>query len=110
MSDYVYCAQHSEELGTFDKNYANRTRLCYALYYNVSEVPDKIALVRGPLDPWSIIRIFISAWESAAKTLVAVPFAERIPRPTTAISASPSIISKWSGLTTSTSLSVSFSL
>ena len=47
MSDYVYCAQHSEELGTFDKNYANRTRLCYALYYNVSEVPDKIALVRG---------------------------------------------------------------
>lgn len=45
-ADYVYCEQHSEEWGTFDKNYARRMRLCYALYYNVCEVPDKAALVR----------------------------------------------------------------
>lgn len=45
-ADYVYCVQHSEELGTFDKNYTNRMRLCYALYYDVCEVPDKRALVR----------------------------------------------------------------
>lgn len=44
-ADYVYCAQHSEEWGTSDKNYANRMRLCYALYYDVCEVPDKRALV-----------------------------------------------------------------
>lgn len=45
-ADYVYRAQRSEEQGTFDKNYTNRMRLCYALYYNVCEVPDKRALVR----------------------------------------------------------------
>lgn len=45
-ADYVYSAQHSEEWGTFDKNYANRMRLCYALYYDVCEVPDKRSLVR----------------------------------------------------------------
>ncbi len=45
-ADYVYCEQHSEEWGTSDKNYARRMRLCYALYYNVCEVPDKAALVR----------------------------------------------------------------
>lgn len=45
-ADCVYCAQHSEEWGTSDKNYANRMRLCYALYYDVCEVPDKWALVR----------------------------------------------------------------
>ncbi len=45
-ADYVYCAQYSEEWGTSDKNYANRMRLCYALYYDVCEVPDKMAIVR----------------------------------------------------------------
>lgn len=45
-ADYVYSAAHSDENGTFDKNYANRMRLCYALYYNVCGVPDKKALVR----------------------------------------------------------------
>lgn len=45
-ADYVYRARHSEEWGTSDKNYANRMRLCYALYYDVCEVPDKRALVR----------------------------------------------------------------
>lgn len=45
-ADYVYCAQHSEEWGTSDKNYSARMRLCYALYYDVCEVPDKRALVR----------------------------------------------------------------
>jgi len=45
-ANYVYCAQYSEEWGTFDKNYANRMRICYALYYNVCEVPDKRAIVR----------------------------------------------------------------
>lgn len=48
-ADYVYSAEYygeNEESGTFDKNYANRMRLCYALYYNVCEVPDKRALVR----------------------------------------------------------------
>lgn len=45
-ADYVYCAQHSEEWGTSDKNYTNRMRLCYALYYDVCEVSDKRALVR----------------------------------------------------------------
>lgn len=45
-SDYVYCAEQSEEWGTFDKNYTNRARLCYALLYNVCEVPDKKELVR----------------------------------------------------------------
>ncbi|MDE7399330.1 MAG: hypothetical protein K2N06_07350, partial [Oscillospiraceae bacterium] len=32
-SDYVYCAEESEEWGTFDKNHKNRARLCYALLY-----------------------------------------------------------------------------
>lgn len=45
-ADYVYRVQHSEEWGTSDKNYANRMRLCYALYYDVCEVPDKRSLVR----------------------------------------------------------------
>lgn len=45
-SDYIYCAQRSEKSGTSDKNYANRTRLCYALYYNMCGAPDKTALVR----------------------------------------------------------------
>ncbi len=45
-ADYVYSAAHSGENGTFDKNYANRMRLCWALYYNVCEVNDKRALVR----------------------------------------------------------------
>lgn len=45
-ADYVYRAQHSEEWGTSDKNYSARMRLCYALYYDVCEVPDKRALVR----------------------------------------------------------------
>lgn len=45
-ADYAYSAAHSGESGTFDKNYANRMRLCWALYYNVCEVPDKPALVR----------------------------------------------------------------
>lgn len=44
-ADYVYSAAHSDDSGTFDKNYANRMRLCWALYYNVCEVPDKPALV-----------------------------------------------------------------
>ena len=45
-ADYIYRAQHSGEWGTSDKNYANRMRLCCALYYDVCEVPDKRALVR----------------------------------------------------------------
>ena len=43
--DYVYCAERSEEWGTFDKNYTNRTRFCYALLYDVCKVPDKKELV-----------------------------------------------------------------
>lgn len=45
-SDYVYCAEESEEWGTFDKNHKNRARLCYALLYDVCEVTDKKGLVR----------------------------------------------------------------
>lgn len=45
-SDYVYSAETSSARGTFDKNYTNRARLCYALLYNVCEVPDKKELVR----------------------------------------------------------------
>lgn len=45
-ADYVYRAERSEDSGTFDKNYANRMRLCYALYYGVCEVRDKRALMR----------------------------------------------------------------
>ncbi|MDE6727582.1 MAG: hypothetical protein K2J80_06540 [Oscillospiraceae bacterium] len=44
-SDYVYSAETSAAWGTFDKNYTNRARLCYALLYNVCEVPDKKAIV-----------------------------------------------------------------
>lgn len=45
-SDYVYCAEESEEWGTFDKNHKNRARLCYALLYDVCEVTDKKELVQ----------------------------------------------------------------
>lgn len=44
--DYIYCGEKSPENGTYDKNYTNRKRLCYALVYNVCEVPDKENLVR----------------------------------------------------------------
>ena len=49
------------------------------------------------LEPWSIILILISALETAVKTLAAVPLALTIPRPTTAIKASPSSIWRVSG-------------
>lgn len=45
-ADYVYCAETSEEWGTSDKNYKNRARLCYALLYDVCEVPNKKEIVR----------------------------------------------------------------
>lgn len=45
-ADYVYKAAHTEESGTFDANYANRSRLCWALEYDVCEVPNKKELVR----------------------------------------------------------------
>lgn len=45
-SDYIYCAQTSPESGTFDKNYSNRTKLCYALVYDVCKVPNKKEFVR----------------------------------------------------------------
>ncbi len=45
-ADYVYRAEKDRERGTFDKNYSNRSRLCWALEYDVCEVPDKFGLVR----------------------------------------------------------------
>lgn len=47
-SDYVYSEGKSEEHRTFDKNYENRARLCYALSYDVCEMSaaDKKSLVR----------------------------------------------------------------
>lgn len=45
-SDYIYHAEKDGERGTFDKNYSNRSRLCWALEYDVCEVPDKSGLVR----------------------------------------------------------------
>lgn len=45
-ADYVYKAAHTEESGTFDANYANRSRLCWALKYNVCEALNKLELVR----------------------------------------------------------------
>lgn len=44
--DYVYCGEKSPDNGTYDKNYKNRKRLCYALMYNVCEIPDKENLIR----------------------------------------------------------------
>lgn len=45
-ADYIYKAAHTDKSGTFDANYANRSRLCWALKYDVCEVPDKLELVR----------------------------------------------------------------
>lgn len=45
-SDYVYSAERNEERGTFDRNYSNRARLCWALLYDVCEMPNKHELVR----------------------------------------------------------------
>ncbi len=40
-SDYLYCEEILETYGSHDKNYINRTRLCYGLIYEVSEIRDK---------------------------------------------------------------------
>lgn len=47
-ADYVYSEGKSGEHGTFDKNYENRARICYALLYDVCEMSaaDKKALAR----------------------------------------------------------------
>lgn len=47
-SDYIYSGEKSEEHGTFDRNYENRARICYALLYDVCgmSAADKKALVR----------------------------------------------------------------
>lgn len=45
-ADYVYRAEKDDANGTFDANYANRSRLCWALEYDVCEVPNKKELVR----------------------------------------------------------------
>lgn len=45
-ANYVYKAARTEESGTFDANYGNRSRLCWALEYDVCEVPNKFELVR----------------------------------------------------------------
>lgn len=44
--DYIFCPEKSQEHGIYDKNYKNRTRLCYALTYNVCEVTEKKKLIR----------------------------------------------------------------
>lgn len=45
-SDYMYCEEILETYGSHDKNYINRTRLCYGLIYEVSEIQDKENIVR----------------------------------------------------------------
>lgn len=45
-SDYVYKAARTEKSGSFDANYANRSKLCWALEYDVCDVPNKKELVR----------------------------------------------------------------
>lgn len=44
-SDYLYCEEILETCGSHDRNYTNRTRLCYALIYGVAEVADKESVV-----------------------------------------------------------------
>lgn len=45
-SDYMYCEEILETYGSHDKNYINRTRLCYGLIYEVSEIQDKENIIR----------------------------------------------------------------
>lgn len=45
-ADYVYRAEKDDKNRTFDANYANRSRLCWALEYDVCEVPNKKEFVR----------------------------------------------------------------
>jgi hypothetical protein len=56
-------------------------------------------IILNSLEPWSIVRMLISASPIARNTLAAVPFAFFIPRPTTASSASESSMKILSGST-----------
>ncbi|MDE5883634.1 MAG: hypothetical protein K2H29_00910 [Oscillospiraceae bacterium] len=44
--NYCYQEEFSEEYGKDDKNYTNRTRLCYALFYAEQEIPEKETIIR----------------------------------------------------------------
>ena len=44
--NYFYQEEYSEEYGKYDKNYTNRTRLCYALHYATQAIPDKESIIR----------------------------------------------------------------
>lgn len=44
--NYFYQEEISEEYGKDDKNYTNRTRLCYALFYAEQEIPSKESIIR----------------------------------------------------------------
>ncbi len=45
-TDYIFCPAEDEENGISDKNYPNRTRLCYALFYETYEAENKEDIVR----------------------------------------------------------------
>ncbi|MDE7293202.1 MAG: hypothetical protein K2N72_02130 [Oscillospiraceae bacterium] len=45
-TDYIFCPVEDEENWISDKNYLNRTRLCFALFYDTYEAENKEDIVR----------------------------------------------------------------
>ncbi|MDE6593542.1 MAG: hypothetical protein K2K57_10845, partial [Oscillospiraceae bacterium] len=45
-TDYIFCPVEDKENGIYDKNYLNRTRLCYALFYETYKTENKENIVR----------------------------------------------------------------
>lgn len=44
--NYCYLETYSEDYGNYDKNYTNRTRLAYALFYTQQDIPGRDSLIR----------------------------------------------------------------
>lgn len=45
-SDYIYCEEITKDYGSQDKNYTNRTRLCYGLIYDICKISNIEDIIR----------------------------------------------------------------